>query len=116
MEELCKIIQSHGRIDTSFPETYADFILKTIESELNSPEISIEQSNLTILASYIKASFTVEETGSNPADYIIHVEYIEWLVNAYHLTDASNLLLQSIPLLTGDIGLDESISIIDQSN
>lgn len=116
MEELCKILQSDGRIDHVFPEGYIDFMLKAIEAELSSPDISIEQSHLTVLASYINASFVRNEEGLNISDYIIHIEYIEWLVNAYNLTSVSRVLLETIPILTGNINLDNDMSSIDQSS
>lgn len=104
--EFCKILSAWDDIDFAYPDWFEEDIAEHIKVERNIPMASIENYRTTIVWSYIFA----EHMPSDTNDYLSHVWGITKLLDTYSLADASDMLVKTIPMLTGAIALPWNIS------
>ncbi len=80
---MVQIHQSDGDMDMTMPEGCMELLLDTIDQLLADTTNTRDAYGLKILASYINISMGKESEGLDPANYIVHMEYIQSMMNSY---------------------------------
>jgi hypothetical protein len=77
------IHQSDGDMDMTMPEGCMELLSDTIDQLLAGTTSTQDIYELKILTSYISISMKIESEELDPANYIVHMDYIESMMNSY---------------------------------
>ncbi len=107
------MIQSDGRMDFTMTERGMGLLLETIGQILSDPINTRDVDHLKILASYIGISMAIDLDESDPANFIIHMDHIESVMNSYESDELTHILHRVLCVLVSDSDFDQITSIVD---
>lgn len=114
IEQMVHIIQSDGQMNNTMPEGCMELLSDTIDQLLADNTNTQDINGLKILASYINISMSIESDEPDPVDYIVHMDYIESMMNSYEWDDLPSTLYYIIWVLISGIDLDHKESTTDK--
>lgn len=80
---MVHIHQSDGDMDMTMPEGCMELLSENIDQLLVDTTSTRDAYELKILASYINISMIIESEELDPENYIVHIDYIESMMNSY---------------------------------
>ncbi len=114
IEQMVHIHQSDGDMDMTMPEGCMELLSENIDQLLVDTTSTRDAYELKILASYINISMIIESEELDPENYIVHIDYIESMMNSYGWDDLTIALYHIMWVLVSDIDLDDKKSTTDK--